>query len=182
MIMSGGDGLNFDGLVPKQVPQPTRRVTQDTALLSWRAPNFERTNIDYRVLIILSILVVALIGYSVWQKDWFAIGIILIVTFVTFWYRGAVKPKDTGYRITPMGIFEEERFYPFAEIHSFWLVYNQKVQKLFLAFDKKYLPTLNINIKGIDPVLLKSLLLRKIPEQTKRTESLVDKMIRFLGL
>lgn len=180
--MSGGEGLNFDGLIPRPVNPEPKKVTKDSNLLIWRAFNFERNKLDYRILILMVLILVALITYSVWQKDWFAIGIFAVVAAVTFWYRGAVKPTETEYKITPMGIFEEERFYPFSEIHSFWLVYNQKIQKLFLAFDKKYLPTLNINIKGIDPVLLRSLLLRKIPEQSKRSEGLVDRLIRMLGL
>lgn len=180
--MNGGGGLNFDGLVPRQVNPEPKRVTKDSSLLAWKAFNFERDKLDYRLIILLSVLLIALVGYSVWQKDWFAIGVFSVVAAVTFWYRRAVRPKETEYKITPMGIYEEERFYSFSEIHSFWLVYNQKIQKLFLAFDKKYLPTLNINIKGIDAVLLRSLLLKKIPEQTKRSEGLVDRLIRVLGL
>jgi hypothetical protein len=185
--MTGGK-KNLDNMTPVQ-PEPkvpTDAVVQptvkDTVLLTWDALSFEKKAKDYRWYLIAGVLILAAIGFLVWQKDWFTIVILLIVSAILFWYVRTTKPQKITYKITPLGIFADARLYPFAEIHSFWLVYNEKVKTLYLAFTRKYLPTLVINVGEVDPVTLKNVLLRRIPEQEKRGENLIDKIVRMIGI
>lgn len=173
----------IDGVVQPQRTAATVDVapTKDDVLLAWEAPSFERKAKDYRWYLAALGLVLAIIAYSAWQQDWFFIGIVIIVSAVAFWYMRTTKPQKMQYAITPLGIISGDHVYPFSEIHSFWIVYRPNVKIMCLAFTKKYLPTLEIGLGNMDPVVLRSVLSKRIPEQSKRGENLVDKLVRVLG-
>lgn len=155
--------------------------TKEEVLLSWIAPNFDYKDKNFSWYLILSLIILAVIGYFVFMQDWFSIGIIVVISGVLFWYLKKVRPEETTYSVTPFGIYSGKHFYPFSEIHSFWMVYDQKVKKVYIAFVKKYLPALVIGLGDQSPLDLKEVLLKYIPEQEKRGEGLVDKLIRMIG-
>lgn len=177
--MNGGEleqkDINFVGGEKKE-------MISDKEIFSWIAPNFTREHKDPKWFITAAVIILAAIGYSVWQQDWFVIGIIVIVSAVMFWYVFSVHPRDVSYKITPMGIYVDDRLYPFSEIHSFWMIYNNNVKTIYFALIKKYLPTVVVSLENVDPLLVKGFLLKKIPEQERRGESLVDKFTRVVGL
>jgi hypothetical protein len=181
-IMPGGKKKTKNINLAQDAQDRKEKSISEREIFSWEAKDFERASIDTKWYVVASVLIVALIGYSVWQRDWFVIGIIVVVSAVMFWYIFSVKPKNVSYKITPVGIHVDGRLYPFSEIHSFWMVYNDRVKSLYIAFTKKYLPTLVVGLENIDPVILKGFLLKKIPEQEKRGESLVDKFTRIARL
>lgn len=151
-------------------------------VLSWDAPNFQKNDKTIKWYLVALGLITLLIAYSAWQRDWFVIVITIIVSAVLFWYIHSVNPRNVGYRVTPIGFYVDEKFYPFSEMHSFWMVYNESVKNIYIAFNKKYLPSLIINVEAVDPIILKGYLLKKIPEQEDRGESLADKLTRVIGL
>lgn len=169
-----------EGEVP-QKKQEEVGIAKKT-VLSWKAPSFKKSERTTKWYLIAGLIVACLIAYSAWQGDWFIIVITIIVSAVMFWYVHTVNPTEVSYRITPVGLYVDDKFHPFAEMHSFWMVYNDTVKNVYIAFRKKYLPSLVVNTENIDPVLLKGYLLKKIPEQEGRDESLVDKLIRAIGL
>jgi len=184
-VMTGGQKQvsSIDGVARPQGPAaaPDAVPTKDDILLSWEAPSFERKAKDYRWYLAALGVILAIIGYSIWQQDWFFIGIVIIVSAVAFWYLKTTKPQRKQYAITPLGIISGDHVYPFSEIHSFWVVYRPNVKILCLAFTRKYLPTLEVSLGNMDPVVLRSVLSKRIPEQSKRDENIVDKLVRVLG-
>jgi hypothetical protein len=175
--MNGGDSQNIDF-----AGTPTATTLADKVLFEWMAPNFSKSERTYKWYLAVGLAIIAIIGYSAWQKDWFVIGVTVVVSAILFWYLHSVIPHDVTYKLTPMGIYADDRFHPFSEMHSFWLVYNEKVKNLYIVFRKKYLPALVINVDKIDPLILKGYLLKKIPEQEGREENLIDRFIRLAGL
>lgn len=183
--MTGGQKQvsSIDGVVSPQNQRLTANAaqTKDDILLEWEAPSFERKTKDHRWYLAALGIIVALIAYSVWQQDWFFIGIVIVVSAVAFWYIRTSHPQKMHYAITPLGIISGNHTYPFSDIHSFWIVYRPGVKILCIAFTRKYLPTLEIGLGNTDPVVLRSVLSKRIPEQSKRDENLVDKLVRMLG-
>lgn len=175
--MIGGESQNIN-LAESSAPAPIA----ERILFEWMAPSFAKSERTYKWYLAVGVIVLGIIGYSAWQKDWFVIGVAIVVTGILFWYLHAVMPHDVRYRLTPIGLYVDERFTPFADMHSFWIVYNEKVKNLYIVFRKKYLPALTINIEKIDPVILKGYLLKKMPEQEGRDENVIDRFIRMAGL
>lgn len=151
-------------------------------LLSWKGISGVSKEKTTGWFVLAGLIILAIVGYFVWQGDWYSIVIISIITAIFYWYYFSAKPTESNYKITTLGIFVNNQFYPFSDIHSFWMVYDTDVQRLYIAFIKKYLPSLIIDVKNIDIIKLKTELLKIIPEQEKRAEGFVDKVVRYLGL
>lgn len=166
---------------PKEVPE-TNQSASDRVLLSWNGESFDYAEKGVIWYMAAAAIILAIIGYFVWQRDWFSVGITVVVSAVLFWYVATARPKSVNYAITSFGIQVGERFYPFSDIHSFWLNYTPKVQKLNFVFTKKYLPTLVVDISNTEAQKVKIILSRKIPEQPGRTENILDRVIRALKL
>lgn len=181
--MTGGN-KNLDGVaaINPAAPKTDKPALSDTVMYTWESLSFEKRAKDYRWYLIAGIIILLALGYLVWQRDWFTIIILIIVSGVLFWYVRTTKPKKVIYKLTPLGLYADERLYPYSEIHSFWMVYNEKVKTLYIAFTKKYLPSLVISLGQADPITLKNILLRRIPEQEKRTENTIDKIVRLIGI
>lgn len=183
--MTGGhrQTKSVDGVVANHATkvEPTPEVEALQGSITWEAPNFERAEKGIKWYLLVSAILLAAVGYSVWQRDWFFIVIILIVTAVAIWYLRSVKPVNTSYRIDQQGLTVGNHLHPFSEIHSFWIVYHKNAKNLNIVFIKRYLPALSINLGDTDPVLVRSFLATRVPEQETRGEGMIDKLIRVLG-
>lgn len=154
----------------------------ERVILSWDGQNFDRDPKGLWWYLAASGFILLLTGFFIWRQDWFPIIVVVVVSAVLFWYLRVSVPEKIQYRITAIGIYLNDRLYPFSEIHSFWIVYNQSVKVLYIAFVRKYLPALLVDVRSVDPVILRSVLSRRIPEQEKRGESLTDRLVRILKL
>ncbi len=180
-----------DGMRPADngEPQPEEKLEQgsppeeqkETTLLAWQAPEFSVYSRSWVYYLLTAIAFLAVVGYSIYSRDWFIIIIAVLLAGFFYWYP-SIKPKDASYRITQLGIYINDRIYPYSEIHSFWIFINQKENKLNLIFNKKYLPQLSLLLLDLDPLMIRNTLNKYVPEQEGRTESLVDKFIRLLKL
>lgn len=180
--MDGGLN-NLDGINGPEQPLATAagRLTKDTVLLAWQSTKEVREK-DKKWFFLVGSVILFPIAYSVWTKDWFILIIIAILLPVLYFHSKNRTVENAAYKITPLGVYENEKFYPFAEIHSFWIVFNEKVRTLNIIFMKKYLPQLTIDISNIDPLKIRAVLGKKVPEQEKRGESMVDYLIRLFDL
>jgi hypothetical protein len=150
--------------------------------LSWDGETFDYAEKGFIWYLLASLAALAIAGYFVWQRDWFSVGITVVVTAVLFWYAATARPKTINYAITSFGIQAGDRFYQFSEIHSFWMTYNQNVKKLNFVFAKKYLPTLVVDISNAQAEKIRVILSRKLPEQPGRGENILDRLVRALKL
>lgn len=175
--MNGG----FDNIGPmgSEIPRPV--ATKDSVLLEWQSQANEGTR-DLKWFLLVGFVTLFPVAYSIFTKDWFVLALIAIVVPVLFFYYRKQNPENAHCRITPLGFYENERFYSFAELHSFWIIYNDSVQTLNFIFLKGYLPTVTVDISEVDPLKLRAILVRRLPEQEKRAESLFEKLIRIFNL
>lgn len=194
--MSGGVENNIDNVVPTPVektevnlapeapstPTTSAEPTNDRDLLAWSAPTFDYFEKNIWWYVIAAVVVLAIVGYFVWVRDWFSLGITVVVSAVLFWYVATNRPIEGNFAITTFGIRAQDRYIPFSDIHSFSLLYTPKIKKVYFVFLKKYLPTLAIDITNVDPSKVRIVLSRKIPETPIANENILDRLTRFLKI
>lgn len=179
--MNGGLN-NLDGINGPAQPAPVPGgLSKDSVLLSWQSVKKVQEK-DKKYFLMVGAVVLFPIVYSVFTKDWFILILIAVLLPVIYFYAKNRGEEKGSYKITPLGVYENDRFYAFSEIHSFWIVFNEKVRTLNIVFMKKYLPQLTIDISNSDPLKIKAVLAKKIPEQEKRGESLIDYFVRLFDL
>jgi hypothetical protein len=173
---------NINQPQPANNTPPAEPVAQkESALLHWQAPEFNVHSRNWIYYLITAIAFLAVVAYSIYFRDWFIIVIAVVLAGFFYWYP-TLKPRIANYKISQLGFYVNDRIYQYSEIHSFWILVNQKENKLNIIFNKKYLPQLSILLDKIDPLTAKTILGKYIPEQENRTESLVDKLMRLLKL
>jgi hypothetical protein len=155
---------------------------KETTLTKWEAPEYQNYSRSLKYYLIAGTVLLAVIIYSAYMKDWYAIVIFLILAGFAFWYQQKT-PITKEYKITQLGIYMNDRLYPYNEIYSYCLTLDNDYRALNIVFSKKYLPELTVILaEDIDPVDLKTKLSTYIPEDTTRTESIVDRLSRLLRL
>lgn len=157
----------------------TKKLHPEEALLSWDAPEFIDHDRDVKWYLSAVVLGIGLLAYSLFTRDWYFIVILVIVVPVAFKYLH-IKPELKRYGISRVGITVDERLYSFDEIHSFWIVYQPPVKTLDILSTRKYFPNLTIQLGDQDPVIVKNILKKYIPEQEKRGEAFMDKVTRII--
>lgn len=148
-------------------------------ILQWEAPEFIHHDRDVKWYILAVFLTIILLGYAIYSRDWFFIGTMVLILVGAVVYL-KTPPKIRGYAIAELGIYIDDKFFSFSSLHSFWIIYEEKVKTLNFAFNKKYLPALTIQIGDQNPVQIKELLKKHLPEEEKRTETIGDQLIRKL--
>ncbi|NTU69653.1 hypothetical protein HGB13_02385 [bacterium] len=152
---------------------------EDNAIYSWDAPEFlyHEKSALWHVFVYTSIAALTLL--MVFLKQWFSIPVFLLIGVLVFQY-AEVKPKHISVTITNLGIVVGDKFFPFSEIKSFWVLYNPPLKQLNFELTKRFSPVISVLIEGTDPVIIKDLLAPHIIEDDTRTEDLVDRVIRFI--
>lgn len=157
------------------------KQVKETVLVGWKAPEFQLYERNWIYYSILGTLLLAVIAYAVYTKDWFVIAIFLILAGFLLWYQRKV-PQEKTYRITQLGIYEDNKFYQYNEIYSYWFLLEKNFKALNIIFAKKYLPQMTVLLGEIDPVKIRETLSKYIPEEGTRTETLLDRLVRLFRL
>jgi len=156
-----------------------KKVHPEEALLIWSAQEYVEHERDTKWFIGAGLLTFGLLSYSIYTRDWFFVGVVIILVIVTLKYL-KMKPALRRYGITRTGISVDEKFYSYDQLHSFWIVYQPPVKSLHILTNRKYLPVIDVQLEDQDPVLIKSILKKFLPEQEKRGEAPMDKLSRML--
>lgn len=160
---------------------PEENTTKETVLVAWKAseyPEYTRTTAYYAVI---GLLFVGLIGYSLYSKDWYGTAIILILIGFMVWYQRQT-PVEKTYRFSQLGLYIDNRFYPYNEMYSYWFMLKTGHESLNIIFQKKYLPQLTIILGPMDPLKVRGALGKYIPEEGNRTENIADTLMRWFRL
>ena len=154
---------------------------KESVLLAWKALEYPEYTRDLRYYALVGLLFLVLIGYSIFMRDWYGIGILVILIGFILWYQ-TKKPVEHVYRASQLGLYVDNRFYAYNEIYSFWLLFGKNSRSLNIIFNKKYLPQLTIILENVDPLVVRTTLGKYIPEENSRKETISDRLVRLFRL
>lgn len=160
---------------------PEEEKAKESVLVGWKAPEFELYSRNWVYYSVLGVVLFAVIGYAIYTRDWFIIPIFLILAGFMLWYQKKV-PQEKTYRITQLGLYEDNKFYQYNEIYSYWFLIDGNYKALNIIFAKKYLPQMTILLGSTDPVKVRAALSKYIPEEGTRTETILDRLVRLFRL
>ncbi|MES3031489.1 MAG: hypothetical protein V4697_03705 [Patescibacteria group bacterium] len=148
-------------------------------LISWDAPEHfhtEKNNDWYWAVGIIAITAAALaviFGNVIF-------GIFIIVATFALVVHASKHPKIVHYEINDRGIVVNDILYPFLGLESFWIDAEERPAKALVKSHKTFMPYLTLNIEGVDPEEVRTILLNYIAE-TKHTEPLSQKILEMFG-
>ena len=120
-----------------------------------------------------------LVGYFTYAKQ--------LITALTFLLLGLTiyifsfkKPRQVDCNITYQSLEVDDTIYPFKELVSFWIFYEPPNFKVIsLKHKKPYLPYIQIPLGDADPMEVRRILLKYLPEE-EQDEPFSDKLARII--
>jgi len=147
--------------------------------IQWQAPEFEKHEKGPAWFIILGISALIIFTIVILMKNFIFAILIVMMVFVVYIY-ALKEPRLLIFKISGKGITIDDKIYSFDELKSFWIFYEPPETKELSVRSKKWLmPLIKIPIDKQDPNLIRSALIKFIPEQ-KQEQSLIDIIARSL--
>lgn len=151
-------------------PQEQRNTEHGKILLSWKFPEYAKFRRTRGWYVAMSLLGVALIVWSVFDRNpLFAI--IVIIAWAVIFFRSRLEPLMLTAIVTGDGVQIGRDFYPYDELAKFWVIYKPpEVKTLYLKFKSALRPILGISLEDADPVKLRAELKRFLTEDLEQEE------------
>jgi len=152
--------------------------TDQKILLSWTAPEFIRQTKSAGWFVVFAIITVLLLFLSVWLKNYFFSGLI-ILTAALFFVQALKFPRTFRFSVLRDGIKIGDRLLLYKEIHSFWIFEEPSINALSLTTKNLLNSHLLIPLGQQPPAPLRSVLAQYIKE-VEHEEGLIDWLARII--
>jgi hypothetical protein len=140
--------------------------------LSWDVPEYEQHVRDRKWYIIAALIGLALIAYAIFTHNYLFALIIVIIAFIII-SRDNQAPMKVRFTIEDGGIRLGQKFYEYDKFKNFSVVFRPQddIRNLYINFNNSVRPHLSIPLKGNDPMLVRSQLLRYMKEDLSRNDA-----------
>lgn len=161
------------------VEEKIKATDHGEVFFSWQFPEFVQYDRGRGWYLTAGLISLALIIWSVWTANFlFALGLIIIALIVALHENR--DPLTVNFEINEDGIKLADKFFEYKEIKDFFIIYEPPaVKDLHFEFDSYLRPRLAIPLQDNDPVEVRAVLLRQLPENLSRQdEPLSDYLAR----
>lgn len=150
-------------------------MTEKTSskIISWQAPEFieYKKNTGWYVILIVVGIVLAIAFY--FMANYLAIVVVALAVMVII-ITGKQKAKQRFYKLSSEGLKINEKFYPMNEFKSFFISYVGDTANLHLEKTKKFSPTVNTFLVGVNENEVIDFIKSCLPENTKISTTASD--------
>ncbi|MFH1618421.1 MAG: hypothetical protein ABIG11_00795 [bacterium] len=161
--------------------QTTALPAHNQVLMEWQTPEFMPHAKGARWLLAAGTLVLVLTAYAILTGS-ATMAIVFLLLGGMFYLTHNQSPRIINVRVKVLGIEIDGQFHPYHSIKAFWIVYDPPfIAKLYLKPAGKS-QEIRIELMNQDPVGLRRLLAREIPEIEGGDERWSDFFIRLLRL
>ena len=152
-------------------------------IISWDFLEFERPERSKSWYLFFVLAIGVLLGIAVYQVN-FLFAVIIIIAAITFIHVSSREPRNLTFVVDKSGVRVSDVYLPYSRIHSFYLIVNEDIKKLFIEPRSIAKPRLAIMLNDDqDPEEIKEILLKYIPENKDREdEPLSELLVRWFKL
>jgi len=163
----------------KSLSGETNETVEHDVLYSWDAPEFLYHEKSLLWHVVVYSILLLFVGLMFLLKQWVAIPVFLLIAILIYQY-AEVKPKNVAIAITNLGVIVGDKFYPFSEIKSFWVLYNPPIKQVSFELTKRFSPVISVSAEGVDLGIIKDIISSHVVEDDTRTEDFMDRIIRYI--
>ena len=166
----------------KEKDEITPDTNHDKILLEWKTPEFIPVPRGRAWYITASVIVIALVAYAIFTSS-ITMAVVFILIAGMFLMTHRQKPRIVDVQITELGVKYDKNFYHYNAINAFWIVYHPPyVRSLYLRLGGKNFKYVKIELNEQDPIKVRKLLAKEIPEIEGVGERGFDMVSRLLRL
>lgn len=142
-----------------------RRIQKEDFLYFWRAREYEKKERSRNWIIICYLILLGLVVYAFFTNNLLMSILFILIGFVFYIFEKR-QPEEHTFGITHEGIFAEDQIYEFSSLKNFWIFYNPNgLKELSLESDKKFLPFIEIPLGSANPLEIRKILIKFLPEE-----------------
>jgi len=155
--------------------------TYGEVLLRWQAREHEPLKLGPRSQVIITVLLIAIIGYAVYTNS-----PLMAITFILIGTVGYLllhrEPKVLPFLITTRGLIAGNKLYEFDALESFFIYTDPPFENILsIQTNGELVPYVHIPIENVDTDVVRDTLNEFIPEE-KHHPGLVDTLEKLLHL
>ncbi len=110
-----------------------------------------------------------LVLYGIFANN-FLFALIIILAGIILFLQSKQTPPAVPFGMTTMGVLVSDRFYPYRELGSFYIIYTEEVQTLYIETKSRLRPTLRIALMEQDPTQIRLTLRQFLTEDIEREQ------------
>ncbi len=140
-------------------------------VISWMVPEYEKHKRSRKWYISAGIIGLILMIFSIITLNYLFAFIIIIAALIIILH-DARDPELVDFSITTEGLIVGHKFYDYDEIKNFSIVYKPRleVKNIYFEFKNFLRHRLTIPLEDKNPVEIRKILLKYLPEDTERTD------------
>lgn len=151
-------------------------------LAEWKAPEFITHEKSMIWILLAGVILLSIIAYAIYTKS-ATMAIVFILLAGVYYLTHNQSPKIINIKLSELGIFIDKEFYPYNMINSFWIVYHPPfVHTLNLKLVNKAFRKVVLQLDNQNPVEVRKILAKEIPEIEGEGEGFFDMLTRLLRL
>ena len=147
----------------------------------WESAQFEATKKDWRWYSIAAVVVILLLTYAVYARQWL-FGVLIIALMAAIFIVDRVKPKMLSCRIDAAGVTINERAFPYDQLKLFWFHHVENKLYLNLLSTARTIPTISLTIPKDYQAKIRAALSKFLPESDTKKDDFVDRLGRILKI
>jgi hypothetical protein len=150
-------------------------MASDQILLSWQAPEFRHYEKNIGWYVTLFAIAILIIGYELFQQDFFGALTIGILTFFVLLF-GRQRPQVVTIELTAKAVKIEDFYIPYKSIRHFWIVNNSSHKTLNIETTAYLNRFFLLELEDQDPEAVRELLLQVLPEHSSTEETFSQRL------
>ncbi len=153
------------------MPKTTKANDYGNIVMGWRVPEYEKHPRSRQWYISASIIGILLLIFAIFTFN-YLFAFIIIITALIIILHDSRDPEMVNFAITTEGIVVGKKFYDYDEIKDFSIVYKPRleIKNIYFEFKGIFRHRLTIPLEKEDPLEVRKILLKYLPEDTERTD------------
>ncbi len=155
---------------------------KDDILMNWESREFIQYDRNPAWILVVYILASLTLVYAIWTMNFLFAVLVVLFTIIIVIYTQR-KPNILKVALMKKGFKINNILYTYEDdIENFWILYNPPDLKV-LNFKRRQslLPSLVIQLEDQNPLKIREILLKFLPEDLSQDESTIDRMSRKIG-
>lgn len=145
--------------------------------VEWNFPEFTAHKPSRWWFIITGAILAGLLLYAILSANFLFAIILVLAAFVTV-FQFFQTPRPVQAKIGQDGVIIDDKFYPYKELQSFWIIYEPPMAKfLYLDFKNRFRRSLPVPLEDANPLDVRNALLNYIGENFEEEDERFDETV-----
>ena len=154
---------------------------EEREIVNWRAPDLLIGKKSKTWFSGFFVIVVVLVGLSIWQQLWTFMALILVSAVAIFITRRDDQSSLIGYSLSTRGVYIGNSFHPYDEFKGFGIIKESELYSIIFIPKKRFSPSTSIYFNKEDGEKITDIIGARLPME-EIEHDLIDRIIRKINL